>query len=124
MTSVPEILKQCASSPCGPLTALFQKICRSSIFLSSLKISRITPIHKRGLHTVPTNYHPVAVLPNVFERVLLTKLKKHINHFIPPQQFGFITGISCADAGVSLAGSIVTALNQRAEVQLVTLDTV
>ena len=31
-------------------------------------------------------------------------------------------GSSCADAGVSLAGSIVTALNQWAEVHLVALD--
>ena len=82
----PRVLKQCASSLCGPLTALFQKICRSSIFPSSWKISRITPIHKRGLRTAPTNYRPVAVLPtlsNVFERVLLPRLKKHINPFIP-----------------------------------------
>ena len=33
-----------------------------------------------------------------------------------------MTGSSCADAGVSLAGSVVTALNQRAEVRLVALD--
>ena len=107
-----------------PLTALFRTICPSSIFPSSWKISRITPIYKHGLRTAPTNYCPVAVLPtlsNVFERVLLPRLKKHIIPFIPPQQFGFMTGSSCADAGVSMPGS-VTALNQRAEMRLVALD--
>ena len=33
-----------------------------------------------------------------------------------------MTGSSCADAGVSLAGSVVTAPNQRAEMRLVALD--
>ena len=121
----PRVLKQCASSLCSPLTALFRKICHSSILPSCWKISHITPIHKRSLHTAPTTYRPVAVLPtlsNVFERVLQPRQKKHINPFIPPQQFGFMTGSSCADSVVSLARSIITALNQRAEVRLVALD--
>ena len=53
---------------------------------------------------------------------MLPQLKKHITPFIPPEQFGFISGSSCADAGVSVAGSTVDALNQRAEVRLVALD--
>ena len=105
--------------------ALFRKICRSSIFPSSWKISRITPVYKCGSRTDPANYRPVAVLltlSGVFERVLLPRLQKHITSFIPSQQFGFMSGSSCADAGVSMTGSIVAALNQRAEVQLVALD--
>ena len=69
----PRVLKYCARSLCGPLTALFWRICHSSIFSSSWKISRITPIYKRGSHTDPANYCPVAMLPTlsgVFERVL------------------------------------------------------
>ena len=121
----PRVLRYCASSLCGPLTALFRKICRSSIFPSSWKISRITPVYKHGSRTDPANYRPVAVLPTlsgVFERVLLPRLQKHITPFIPSQQFGFMSGSSCADAGVSMTGSIVSALNQRAEVRLVALD--
>ena len=121
----PRVLRYCARSLCGPLTALFRKICRSSIFPSSWKISRITPVYKRGSRTDPANYRPVAVLPTlsgVFERVLLPRLQKHITPFIPSQQFGFMSGSSYADAGVSMTGSIVSALNQRAEVRLVALD--
>ena len=121
----PRVLKYCARSLCGPLTTLFQRICRSSIFPSSWKISRITTIYKRGSGTDPANYRPVAVLPTlsgVFERVLLSWLEKHITSFIPSQQFGFMSGSSCADAGISMTGSVVAALNQRAEVRLVALD--
>ena len=105
--------------------ALFRRICRSAIFPSSWKISRITPIYKHGSRTDPANYHPVAVLStlsDVFERVLLPWLQKHITPFIPSQQFSFMPGSSCADAGISMTGSIVAALNQRAEVRLFALD--
>ena len=109
----PRVLKYCPRSLCGPLTALFRRICCSSIFPSAWKISRIAPIYKHGSRTDPANYHPVAVLPTlsgVFERVLLFQLEKHITPFIPSQQFGFMSGSSCADAGISMTGSIVAAL--------------
>ena len=56
------------------MTTLFWRICHSSILPSSWKISRITPIYKRGSHADLANYRPVAVLPTlsgIFERVLL-----------------------------------------------------
>ena len=52
----PRVLRHCASSLCGPLTALFRRICRTSTFPSSWKISHITPIYKRGLRTNPSSY--------------------------------------------------------------------
>ena len=38
------------------------------------------------------------------------------------EQFGFMRGRSCADAGISLDGTILFALDQRAEVPLISLD--
>ena len=46
----PRVLKSCASVLCGPLFALFRKICNAAIFPSSWKISRITLVHKKGTH--------------------------------------------------------------------------
>ena len=115
----PRVLKYCTRILCGPLTALFRRICHSFIFPSSWKISRNTPNYKRDSRTDPANYRAVVVLPTlygVFERVLLPRLQKHITPFIPSQQFNFMSGSSCADVGVSMNGSIVAALNQRAEV--------
>jgi len=56
----------CASALCGPLAALFCKICNAAIYPSSWKISRITPIHKKATHSDPTNYRPIAVLPTLY----------------------------------------------------------
>ena len=84
----PRVLKSCASvfcGPltalfrkiclCGPLTALFRKICNTAIFPSSWKISIITPVYKKGTR-------PIAVLPTlsrVFEQLLITQLQCHIS---------------------------------------------
>jgi len=121
----PRILKSCAQPLSGPLTSLFRKICRQSIFPASWKISRITPVFKRGSRSDPTCYRPIAVLPTlsrIFERLLVPQLQRHIDPHIPREQFGFMRGSSTSDAGVSLASTITTAINQRAEARLVALD--
>jgi len=85
----------------------------------------VTPVFKKNSCSDPCNYRPIAVLPTlsrVFERVLQPILERHLSPFIPVQQFGFMRGSSCADAGVSLASAILFALDQRAEVQLVALE--
>ena len=57
-----------------------------------------------------------------FERLLVSQLQRHIDPHIPCEQFGFMRGSSTSDAGVSLASTITTAINQRAEARLVALD--
>ena len=58
-------------------------------------------------------------LSRVFERLLVPQLWWHIN---PHIQFGFMRGSSTLDAGLSLASTITTAINQHAEARLVALD--
>ena len=114
----PQILKSCAQLLSGPLTSLFRKICRQSILPASWKISRITPVFKKGSRSDPTCYRPIAVLPTlsrVFERLLAPQLRRHIDPHIPREQFGFMRGSSTSDAGVSLASTITAAIDQRAE---------
>ena len=121
----PRIFKSYAQPLCGPLTSLFRKICQQSIFPASWKLSRITPVFKKDSRLDPTCYRPIAVLPTlscIFERLLVSQLQRHIDPHIPREQFGFMRGSSTSDAGVSLASTITTAINQRAEARLVALD--
>ena len=121
----PRVLKSCASALGGSLTALFRKICYNASFPNSWKISRITPVYKKGAHSDPSNYRPIAVLPTlsrVFELLLISQLQRQIYPHIPSDQFGFMKGSSTSDAGVSLASTITTAINQRTEIRLVALD--
>ena len=92
---------------------------------NSWKISRIIPVYKKGVRSDPTNYQPIALLPalsRIFELLLITQLQRQISLYIPPEQFGFLKGSSTSDAGVSLVSAVTTAINHRAEVQLVALD--
>ena len=121
----PRVLKSCAPSLCDPLTGLFWWIVHQRVFPVSWKIIRITPVYKKGPRSDPTKHHPIAVLPTlscVFEHVLAPQLYKCIVQHIPSEQFGFVKDSNTLDAGVSLASSIASALNQRAEVRLVALD--
>ena len=79
----------------------------------------------RGSRLDPTCYRPVAVLPTlscIFERLLALQLRRYIDPHIPREQFSFMKGSSTLDAGVSLASTITTAIDQRAEARLVALD--
>ena len=53
---------------------------------------------------------------------MVPQLRQHVDPHIPQEQFGFIRGSSALDAGVCLALTIATTINQRAEVQLMALD--
>ena len=91
----PCVLKSRALPLCGLLTALFRRICYSVTFPTSWKISRITPIYKKGARSDPINYRPIVVLPtlsHIFEQLLITHLQRPL---IFHQQFGFLKGSTC-----------------------------
>ena len=111
----PHVLKSCSSALCRPLTALFRRICCTSTFPTSWKISRITPVYKKGARSDPVNYRPIAVLPTVsrvFEQLLMSQLQCQILPHIPSEQLGFMKGSSTSDAGVSLASTITSAVQR------------
>ena len=113
------------SALCGPLTALFQRICYTATFPTTWKISRITPIYKKEAHSDPINYRPIAVLPTlsrIFKRLLFTKLQRQILPYLPSEHIGFLKGSGTSDAGFSLASANTTAIKHRAVVRLVDLD--
>ena len=99
----PRILKSCAQSLCGPLTALFCMICQHTDFPTYWKISHVTPVFKKGSRSNPMCSLPIAVLPTlsqIFEKLLVTQLRWHIDFYILRVQFGFMKDSSTSDAGV------------------------
>ena len=105
------ILKFCAQSLSGPLTSLFHRICQQSIFPASWKISCVAPV-----------YRLIVVLPVLLRIFEIPQLRRHIDPFITQQQFSFMKASSTSDAGISLASTIIAAINQKAEARLVILD--
>ena len=76
-------------------------ICNMSIryhtFPDVWKIAVVTPLHKSGDTSKPTNYRPISVLPclgKILERVIHTQLYNYLTVYelIAPQQSGFRKG--------------------------------
>ena len=120
----PRVLKQCAGPLSKPITRVFEKNVRTGIFPKSWKIARVTPIHKKGPSTLPSNYRPISVLPTLstFERVLLPQLRSCLLPYIPDEQFGFVPGTGTADVGVIIVDEVATALEAHEELRVVALD--
>jgi hypothetical protein len=60
-----------------PLTDCVNKCLSEGYFPDSLKIGKVSPIHKAGTKTDPGNYRPISVLPvmsKVFERIIYSRL--------------------------------------------------
>ena len=64
----------------------------------------------------------LSVLSSSFERAILPQLRRRLLRFVPPEQFGFVPGAGVPDVGVLLADKIASALEDREELRIVSLD--
>ena len=101
-----------------PLKMLVNLSFEKGIFPDSLKVARITPIHKQGSHSDPSNYRPIASLPyisKIFETCIKNRLIKFCDRFslISQSQFGFQSNKSTSDAVIHLTEYIYEALDNR-----------
>ncbi len=98
------------------LLALLNECIRCNHFPSSLKIARITPIHKKGDTNVYNHYRPISVLPvisKVFERHVTLHLSKFLeeNNLLYKYQSGFRSNHSCQSALIDIVDEILDGLD-------------
>ena len=89
-----KLLKSVAIGISFPLTHIFNLSPKKSIFPSSLKLSRVVPVHKGGIKNLCDNYRPIALLcsiSKILEKIVAIKLVNHLEYhkLISPRQFGF-----------------------------------
>ena len=64
-------------------------------FLNCLKLTDITPLHKKGKKDSNKNYRAVSILPTwskILERILFEKMWIYFDKFLSHQQCGFWKG--------------------------------
>lgn len=110
-----------------PLTVIFNKCLTEGIFPDCLKISRITPIYKKGSVNELNNYRPIAITPilsKVFEIILSIRLTDFLDKhkLLSPRQFGFRSGGSTSHAVRSLLGDVVDGLDREQHTSVVLCD--
>ena len=74
------------------LTDCINDAINKGVFPDSLKIAKITPVHKKDEPTDKENYEPVSVLPllsKVFERLLYDQLSEYLEKYLNTLLCGF-----------------------------------
>ncbi len=123
----PVILKNCAFvlTPC--LVKLFRLCLSTSTFPSCWKYAYVQPVPKKGDHSNPSNYRPIALiscLPKALETILNWKFLKHLSSFslLSDRQYGFRKGRSTGGLLAFLTDSWSSSLSRFGETFAVALD--
>jgi len=121
------ILKCYAHVLCDTIAELFNVSVRTASFPSILKISRIIPLFKSGIDTVPSNYRPISILSDfskIFERLMYVQLSSYIDshRILCNAQFGFRKNSSTSDAIIEFLDSAFQTLNAKRVIVAVLLD--
>ncbi|KFM64681.1 putative RNA-directed DNA polymerase from transposon X-element, partial [Stegodyphus mimosarum] len=94
-------------------------------FPSRWKIAKVILIPKPGKDsTRPDGFRPISLLPGlgkIYERIILRRLQPHMEK-LPPEQFGFRSGLSTTKQLVRLTEYIGEALHTKHSVALLMLD--
>ena len=88
------LLKHVINLICNILVDIFNKSFTSGIFPDSLKIAKLTPVHKKDNKQLIENYRPIAVLSSfskLLEKLMCNRLNNFLkqNAVISESQFGF-----------------------------------
>ena len=78
---------------CDSINALF----RSLLFLDSLKLADVRPMHKKGMKELKEDYRSVSILPTLskmFERIMFVQISASFDNVFSKYQCGFRKGYS------------------------------
>lgn len=122
-----KILKETVDFLVTPLTDLYNASVTEGIFPCSFKISKITPIFKKGDLSDINNYRPISItviFGKVFEIILKDRLSDFFekNNLLSSSQFGFRKNNSTIKALLKVVEDVVGGLEEGAHVQLTMCD--
>ena len=122
-----KVICDCKENLSLPLWMLWQRSLDTGVIPSDLKLQYITPIYKKGNRTEAINYRPVSLTSHIikiFERVVRKHLVMHLedNNILPDSQHGFRKKRSCLTQLIEHVDSVLKALNDGREVDVIYLD--
>ena len=110
-----------------PLTKLFNRCLNEGKFPSLWKLAHVTPIYKKGLRELCTNYRPISLLSCV-GKVLERCVHKHVYTFfkthnvLTPHQSGFIPGDSAVNQLLSTYNNLCCSFDSGIITQTIYFD--
>ena len=120
-------LKEFADELAPVLCRLFRLILTTSTYPSSWKHALVQPVPKKGDHSNPSNYRPIALtsaIAKVFESLLNSHFLKHLesNSLLSDHQYGFRKARSTGDLLSYLTHKWSSSLRNYGESFVVALD--
>jgi len=101
-----------------PLFDIFSKSFETGEIPSQLKIAKVVPIFKSGDPTLPNNYRPISLLPNIskiLEKVMCNRLTFFLesNNLLANSQYGFRKAHSTVHPLVHFLNNLTKANNKK-----------
>ncbi|NEQ69831.1 MAG: hypothetical protein F6K21_30935 [Symploca sp. SIO2D2] len=123
----PHVLDKIKKDIVAPLTDIFNKTLETGIVPSDWKIANITPIFKKGDHSVPGNYRPISltsVIGKLFEKILRDKIVNHLetNKLLRDSQHGFRNKRSCLTNLLDFFSEIFQTYDETRSVDVIYFD--
>lgn len=121
------ILKQIGEQISNPLSEIINHCFSTGYFPTSLKVSRVLPVHKGSHKYLLTNYRPISIISSIakiFEKLLKNRLISFFdtNNIIANNQYGFLKNRSTEDALATLVERIYKSLDDSQPCMAVFLD--
>lgn len=112
------LLKRCCRHIVKPLTHIINLSMSTGCFPNDMKIAKVKPLLKKGLHTQVENYRPVSLLPvtsKVLEKVMHKRLQAFLtkNNLLIHNQHGFRKGKSTNTAIIDFITNIYEAMDKK-----------
>ena len=101
-----------------PLEFIFNKSLLEGIFPQKLKVAKILPFYKTGNINEPSNYRPIALLPQfskILEKIFEKRLRSFLTQYdiISDYQFGFRPKHSTTHAAMAVLDKLTSNIDSR-----------
>ena len=119
------LLHDCAILFASPLAKLFNLCLKTCCFPTVWKVSKITPVYKKGSRECIENYRPVSILCNFakcFEILLHEVIVFQVKNKISCYQHGFVKGRSTTSNLFCITQFIAEALDEKCHVDVIYTD--
>lgn len=122
-----KIIKGAASILAAPLVHLFNRCIREGYFPDLFKVSRVTPVFKKGSSGEIDNFRPIAIVPifgKLLEIIIKNRLQAYFDKFslFSSSQFGFRPGRNASQALSTLVSFITNTFDTRHHASAVLFD--
>ena len=123
----PRLLKLVAHEIAPALSFVFQQSYESGVVPAQWKQALVSPVHKSGDKSDPTNYRPISltcICGKVMEHIMLSHISKHlaVHNILADSQHGFRQGLSTTTQLTSVIHEWSSCLQKRSQTDAVFLD--